>query len=218
MTWYGWLGVFLVLFVIVATTQPPKEQVFEEQAGVTTLSVEVPPPEPCPGSGKYDLIFKRAANSSLIGKHRGSWRKLKAICIVESNLREDAVSSVGAIGVCQLTEAAWQDYGQQPKWATDDPRFDARLNIEATARQFQTYADLWYAPRTDQCRDSLIVASLNAGPGHIIEAQVLSGGKACWNQISEYVDEVTGGNNAAETRGHVAKYHETYIALLECEA
>jgi tape measure domain-containing protein len=71
----------------------------------------------------YDAIFKEAAT-----KYNVDWIALKALGIVESRLKKDAVSDKGAIGVMQLV----------PRWHKLNDYTDARENIFAGAKYYKS--------------------------------------------------------------------------------
>lgn len=74
---------------------------------------------------------------------------------------------------------------------------DARANAELGAAVLAHMLRIWSYPRSKECRLELGAASYNAGPKHLIEAQRLSGGRLCWDLISGYLADVTGGGPPA---------------------
>ena len=72
--------------------------------------------------------------------------------------------------------------------------------------------DFWLAPRSQGCRLRLATASYNSGPGRVVEAQKLSGGRRCWPEISPYQAQVT-GDHAAHTIYYVDRIDGLYSDL-----
>ena len=153
---------------------------------------------------RFDLHFQTAAERYLPKEY--NWCGLKALCRTESNLNPYAESPVGAVGLCQLMAGTWNDVRGR------GPRTDAKRNAEAAARYLAKMHAFWISPRSNDCRWELMVSSYNAGPGSILKAQELSGGRRCWSHIQAYLNQVT-GDHSKETTGYVLKVWSNYRLL-----
>lgn len=114
----------------------------------------------------YDKEFKRAALHLPAGT---DWRLLKAQCWQESRLKRNAVSPVGAMGLCQFMPGTWQDM-QAAYPELSDPWLPVQ-SIRAAALYMRRLNATWSSPRPQTDRYMLTLASYNAGLGHIINAQ-----------------------------------------------
>lgn len=119
------------------------------------------------------------------------WYWLKAQCWQESRLKPNAVSPVGAKGVCQFMPPTWKDMQNKLNFHGDP--FIPDLNIQAAASYMSQLRDVWSRRgRSNTQIHSLAMASYNAGTGNILKAQRLSGDKRLWCEIQPYLVEVTG--------------------------
>lgn len=137
---------------------------------------------------------------------------LKAICWTESRLKPDAKSHVGAIGLCQVMQGTFVDAHRKHPTIGRNLR-NVRTNIAAGAIELDRAWRVWIAPRSNACRWDLAAASYNAGAGHVIKAQTLSGGARCWETIRHFLDDVT-GKHAVETVDYVDRVNRAYWRLL----
>jgi len=111
----------------------------------------------------YDEIIKRHAASVNI-----DWRLLSAIIYKESNFTPNIASDYGAQGLMQLVPETGRNFG-----ATD--LFDPEQNVKAGVgyiRYLQKYWEPRVADSTE--RINFVLASYNAGLGHIIDARNLA--------------------------------------------
>ena len=60
-------------------------------------------------SAKWDFEFFMAQRKYAPPDLRDDWKWTKAQCIAESGLREDAMSPVGAQGLCQVMPNTWRE-------------------------------------------------------------------------------------------------------------
>lgn len=137
------------------------------------------------------------------------WRWWKAQCVQESgpNLKADARSHAGAVGVCQLMPATARDFGLDP-----EHRVLPKENIRAGALTLKRCTSMWLPRETRFQRLRLGWACYNSGGGHILKAQVRCGGKLLWEEISPCLPQIT-GRHAAETQHYVAVIPRWYRAL-----
>lgn len=127
------------------------------------------------------------------------WKLLKAQCYQESLLKPDAVSPVGAQGLCQFMPGTWRQVMER-----DVSAFVPELSIEAAAIYMSRLRRQWSAPRPEWDRHSLALASYNAGLGHLLTAQKRCGGVAAYNGIIRCLPYVT-GRHSEETITYVAR-------------
>ena len=147
---------------------------------------------------QYDSYFKSASRRFLPHTH---WLWLKAICYQESLLIKDAVSYVGAQGLCQFMPGTWSDMEERMGW-NNVSAFDPKLNIMASAYYNATLMRQWSAPRPLSDKKALTNASYNAGLGNILKAQKLCNNKSLYDEIIYCLPMVT-GHHANETKTYV---------------
>lgn len=143
---------------------------------------------------KFDTLINAAAARHLPDT---DWRIFKAQIWAESGFNPRAVSPVGAQGLGQIMPGTWAELGG------GDP-FDPETNLYAAAQYMARMIKTFTAPRTDDQRHDLAMASYNAGAGNIIKAQKLAGGNANWPEVVKVLGSVT-GHHAQETIKYVAK-------------
>lgn len=149
-------------------------------------------------SNKYDDSFQRWSAYYLPDV---PWYWLKAQCWQESRLNPNAVSPVGAKGVCQFMPPTWKD--MQNKLGFQGDPFIPDLNIQAAASYMSQLRDVWdRRSRNNVQVHSLALASYNAGTGNILKAQEKSSGKRLWCEIQPHLVEVT-GRHSKETTHYV---------------
>jgi len=130
------------------------------------------------------------------------WVAWRAQLYQESRLNPLAVSPVGAAGLAQFMPGTWRDVARQmrlPPGASPH----TEIAIDAGAYFMGRLRRIWSAPRPSAERHMLAQASYNAGPGNIINAQMLCGGARDWADISPCLPRVTGPRHSAETIGYV---------------
>lgn len=158
---------------------------------------------------KYDLSFKKWSgmyNPSL------PWYWLKAQCYQESLLKPNAVSPVGAKGLCQFMDFTAKDEMKKLGVEGGDV-FNPALNIQMAASYMKQLRNIYKAPRPEYDRHSLAMASYNAGAGNIIKAQKLAGNSLLWEPTKDKLHLVT-GHHSNETKTYVERIWE-FIARME---
>ncbi|CAN5335709.1 hypothetical protein BH09BAC2_BH09BAC2_08080 [soil metagenome] len=123
-------------------------------------------------------------------------RELKYLAVIESNLKSNATSVVGARGPWQFMSYTAKDYGLQINRYVDD-RTDYYKSTHAAAKYLLSlYKDLkdWL----------LVVAAYNGGPGRVYEAIRKSGSRNFWS-LQYYLPE--------ESRNHVKKFIATHYIM-----
>ena len=161
--------------------------------------------------GGYDLVLKNAARQFLPAPYKAHWCILKAQCWVESNLRPDATSPVGAAGLCQIMPATEVDIAERFALGHGNIR-DAKYNARVGAATMRFMLLFWAWERSAECRLELAWASYNGGPGNIQQAQKESGMRLCWDSISPHLHKVT-GHHSAETIAYVSRVWSTWRKL-----
>lgn len=172
----------------------------------TATLVEAAPP---PLKSKYDGFFIKYTQMYLPGV---DYDLIKAQCWQESRFKEQAVSHVGAAGVCQFMPGTWRDARKALKLSEDISVFHPEYNIQAAAYYMGAQYKMWKSPRPMQDRHNLATASYNAGAGHLISAQKLCGGPALYKEIIPCLPKVT-GKNSKETMDYVVHIRNFYADL-----
>ncbi len=140
------------------------------------------------------------------------WRWLKAQCYQESRFNSKAVSPVGASGVCQFMPGTWRDVPNFIK--SGQGVFDARTNIEAAAWYDSKLYRFWYSPRPVNERIKLMLASYNAGAGHIANAQRKCSMAVLYDPIIKCLPDIT-GHHSKETINYVKTISKFYRRLTD---
>ncbi|WP_418180734.1 transglycosylase SLT domain-containing protein [Aliarcobacter lanthieri] len=129
-----------------------------------------------------------------------------AQAVQESRFDPNAKSPVGALGIAQFMPQTAKQVGQELKnHQLFKNGFNPLNDIQSIYAQVYYMNKLyknWKVERTTLERFELALASYNAGLGNILKAQKLSGNKRKWNDIKEYLVNVT-GRNSKETINYV---------------
>lgn len=129
----------------------------------------------------YDDYFKKYAN--ILG---WDWRWLAAIAYKESKFDPTAVSWAGACGLMQLMPTTAISLG-----LTEEEFHDPELNIKASAQYLNKMQNLFPNIEDEREKINFILASYNAGPGHIFDARALTvkAGKDpnVWDNVKEFL-------------------------------
>ncbi len=135
------------------------------------------------------------------------WQYFKAQAVAESNLREDAVSPVGAVGVMQTMPRTFQEIRRKNPAITgsvDQPRWNIAAGIQYDRQQFV----VWAADRSLVERLKFMFGSYNAGRSSILRAQQLALGEGLnallWDPVAGELSRVT-GRRSQETVTYVAR-------------
>lgn len=108
----------------------------------------------------YDELFREAADSTGI-----DWIFLAAVAHTESRFDSTAVSNVGAKGVMQMMPKTLRGLG-----VPDSLHAANRHNIHASARYLKELFHTFRRVKDPQERENFVLASYNAGYGHIYDA------------------------------------------------
>ena len=161
----------------------------------------------------WDRQFQKAAKRFFAGAVRWQWFKAQAMA--ESTLNPNAVSPVGAQGLMQLMPGTSREVAQR-LGLPDRPR-DPRVAILLGVAYDRQLWGMWSAPRPELERLRLMMASYNAGPGHILAAQRrawaagLKG--AAWADMAQHLAMVT-GRHSAETINYVDRIEGFFRSLI----
>jgi membrane-bound lytic murein transglycosylase F len=139
------------------------------------------------------------------------WKLLKAQCWQESRFKENAVSPVGAQGICQFMPGTWRDTENQLK--IKGSPFTASLNIQFAAYYMSRQRRFWSKVPVTLEMEKFAVASYNAGAGNINKAWKLCEQKPVWNQVTPCLPRVT-GKHSKETIDYVQKIWFYYGGML----
>ena len=132
---------------------------------------------------------------NILGQY-GLPKELKYLAVIESDLKPDATSWVGAKGPWQFMTYTAKDYGLQVNGFIDE-RTDYFKSTHAAARYLLTlYKDLkdWL----------LVIAAYNGGPGRVYSAIRQSGSRNFWN-LQYFLP--------TESRNHVKKFIATHYIM-----
>ncbi|MEP6926794.1 MAG: lytic transglycosylase domain-containing protein [Ginsengibacter sp.] len=123
-------------------------------------------------------------------------KELKYLAVIESDLKSNALSNVGARGPWQFMSYTARDYGLQVNQFADD-RTDYYKSTNAAAKYLLSlYKDFkdWL----------LVIAAYNGGPGRVYSAIKRSGSRNFWS-MQYYLPE--------ESRNHVKKFIATHYIM-----
>lgn len=158
---------------------------------------------------KYDFLFAGYTEKYMPGVDPDL---LKAQCWQESRFKEKAVSPVGAAGLCQFMPGTFRDVSKTLRFPNGATAFDPALSIQSAAFYMGNLRRSWASPRPEVDRYNLALASYNAGLGHLLKAQRLSGGSNLYRDIIVKLPLVT-GDNSKETREYVIRIRGFYSTL-----
>ena len=140
------------------------------------------------------------------------WYWNKAQLVAESNLKPNAVSPVGAMGLGQFMPATWKEVSRELKFG-EASAFAPALNIQAHAYYMAKLRSQFKRERPEWDRHSLALASYNAGLGNVLKAQKLGGNSLLYKPMANALHKVT-GHHHKETLTYVdriwsyVKYYE----------
>lgn len=123
-------------------------------------------------------------------------KQLKYLAVIESNLKANAVSWVGAVGPWQFMAETARGMGLQVNGSRDE-----RTDYLKSTRAASKYLNYLYNIYRDWL---LVVAAYNCGPGRVNSAISRAGSKDFWNL--QY-------HLPAETRNHVKKFIATHYIM-----
>ena len=159
----------------------------------------------------YDDHFKRAARRHWADVPYVQWQMLKALCCAESSLRPEAISPVGAQGLCQIMPSTWRDLQGHSMYLRKGTPFDPKLAIYASSLYLRMQWDGFYDPRPPNEQAKYSLASYNAGRGNIYKAQKLVNGSTTnWEPTALALSGITGDKNAHETTSYVDRNSRFY--------
>jgi len=155
---------------------------------------------------QYDLFFHKYSKQ-LFGTSF-DWHNFKAQAIAESKLTTDARSYVGAEGVMQIMPGTFDEIKRRNKFVKGSV-MDPKVNIRAGVWYDKDIWKRWSRKKTLQDRIDFMMASYNAGRGHIINAQkycitdpITYGDPNTWQCIDNTLHLIT-GKHSFETRTYV---------------
>lgn len=158
---------------------------------------------------KYDAQIRTASELYLPG---WDWLWWKAQLFQESQLNPNAVSYVGASGLCQAMPETFKQWTAHFKWGDTASPTIASYCITGGAWYMSTLRASWTAKRSEDDRRRLSQASYNAGFGNIVRAQTKCGGGKTWAEISPCLILVT-GRYSKETLTYVSRIEYWYARM-----
>ena len=161
----------------------------------------------------YDQHFKKYSKRFFgVGF---DWHYFKAQAVAESNLREDARSPVGAVGVMQVMPRTFDEIQRKNPAITgslDQPRWNIAAGIWYDRQHFV----VWAADRSLIERLKFMFGSYNAGRASILRAQQLALGEGLnatlWESVAGALPRVT-GRRSQETVSYVSRVFDIKQAL-----
>ena len=159
---------------------------------------------------KYDFQFRKWSS---VYMPMVDYRLLKAQCWQESRFVVNAVSPVGAMGLCQFMPGTWKDTKQALGYPSYASAFAPDLSIQAAAFYMGKMRSIWKAPRPETDRHSFALASYNGGAGNMIKAQKLANNSPLWPPVAAELHRVT-GHNSKETITYVERIWGFYRSLV----
>ena len=136
---------------------------------------------PQPGRiSSFDYLFKEYAP-----KLDWDWRLLAAVAYKESKFNPDVVSWAGACGLMQLMPNTALSLG-----ITMEEIFIPEKNVQAAVSYLRSLERL-FPGVSDEERTKFVLASYNAGPGHIFDARALAAKYGqdpdIWSNVREFL-------------------------------
>lgn len=163
-----------------------------------------------PFEDKFDAQIRSASERYLPG---WDWKWWKAQIYQESRFNPNAVSPVGAAGLCQAMPATFAEWKGIFGWgATASPK-NSDLCITGGAWEMARQRKFWTAPRSEDDRRRLAQAGYNAGAGNILKAQKRCPPGTTWAQVSACLPSIT-GRYAEETLTYVERINRWYLEML----
>jgi len=157
---------------------------------------------------QYDLFFHKYSKQ-LFGVGF-NWRTFKAQAIAESKLDRNAESYVGAQGVMQIMPGTFDEIKRRNTFVKGSV-LDPKVNIRAGVWYDRDIWRRWSRKETFQDRLNFMMASYNAGRGHIINAQKKCiadpdtyGDPNTWECIENTLHMIT-GDHSRETKTYVKR-------------
>lgn len=148
----------------------------------------------------YDEAFKQYSSMYMPGR---DWRLLKAQCYQESLFDPNAKSYVGAAGLCQFMPATWRETEALIK--RKGSAYDADLNIMFAAHYMNRMRWFFRNEEKSENRESLAIASYNAGAGNILKAKKKCPNVTDWHPILDGCLPAVTGKHAKETQTYVSR-------------
>lgn len=182
------LAIVGVLVFVLGLVSVEVEEIIEEKKAEEVMQAEEMVP--------YEHLFRELAPTI-----DWDWETLAALACVESRFNPKAKSPVGAKGIMQLMDGTAHELG-----LNDTTVWIAEHNIRAGVRYLSYLQGRWnfISNRTEQTK--FVLASYNAGPGHIFTARRTvrdtGGNPYVWSEVEPYVRQ-------QETRQYVKKVLNT---------
>lgn len=187
--YYIYLSLLIAVVVLIIAKdaifggQKPKAKATTEEIGEQNeiVAEEVLPTEeytylsPYARLSDYDELFREAADS--IGY---DWTLIAAIAFTESRFDSTVVSEAGACGVMQMMPSTLRGMKIPEELYSDN-----RTNVMAAARLLDSHEKFFGKITDREERRKFVLASYNAGYGHIVDAMNLAEKYGCnkyvWN-------------------------------------
>ncbi len=164
-------------------------------AGIYNRSLDAPE------WSKYDHFFRKYTKE-FFGK-AVDWRLFKTQAIIESNLKYDAKSSRGAIGVMQIVPTTYKEIQTKNKRFKSKSLHSPEWNIAAGICYNKYLFKRWNTDITNEKRITLMLASYNAGYSRVKKAFKKAGKpENSWSSVAKHVPR--------ETRNYIKKINKLF--------
>ena len=137
---------------------------------------------PVPGRiSSFDKLFKREA-----ARLHWDWRLLAAVAYKESKFNPEVVSWAGACGLMQIMPNTALSLNLLP-----EEIFIPEKNVAAAVDYFKQLEKIYQSIENQEERIKFVLASYNAGPGHVLDARALAakyhGDPNVWSDVREFL-------------------------------
>lgn len=154
-----------------------------------------------PKWSKYDHFFRKYTKE-FFGTAI-DWRLFKTQAIIESNLKYDAKSKRGAIGVMQIVPTTYREIQTKNKFLKSKSLHSPEWNIAAGICYNKYLFKRWNIDISNEKRITLMLASYNAGYSRVKKAFKLAGKPANdWSSVAKHVP--------SETRNYIKKINKLF--------
>ena len=130
-----------------------------------SIKVDTIPVTPPGGISPYDNVFKKYA-----GEMGWDWRLLAAIANTESGFDPNATSWMGARGLMQVMPNTARMYG-----VDEEDLGDAEVSVRLASKILLELTSIMRNRTSPEDRIKFVLASYNAGSGHVTDAIALAG-------------------------------------------
>jgi len=163
-------------------------------------------------NNKFDHVFKLNEDKHSIYVNR---YVLKALCGIESGLNPRAISSEGALGLCQIIPSTWKYIKGKNKNISISSvgYFDANQSVKVAKHLLLDLRNVFSQMPDNRNTLDIVLSSYNAGPYNIQKAMKLCHSEN-YDKFKSCLGKVTSKSNAKQTTDHVDRV-EVLASILE---